>query len=367
MSKDRPDFADILKELGAHTVAETIAEAPKAEPPAPIVRELPPAPRFPLEALPPMMGGAVSALQSLTQAPVDIAANAILAVAALTAQSQVDVTLPTGDVKPVSLFLLTVAASGERKTSVDARATAGVRQREAELRDEASAQDEDVDGSEDKSAAPPVLMCEDATIEGLVKLLAKGHPSLGLFSSEGAMFVGGHGMQPDAKMRNAGGLSRLWDDGCLTRVRASDGVTAAYGRRLSMHLAVQPEVAARFLGDQFLLGQGLLSRFLIAAPESLQGMRRFTEPSDDAVQIMTRFNQKVVTLLRKTPVLRVGSTHELAPRAMAFSKAAALQWQEFYNAVETRLGPGGPLEKLPRAGGKIAGTCRPPVRSSCMV
>src|SRR3546814_5764464 len=52
-------------------------------------------------------------------------------------QSHVDVVHPaTGDTRPVSLFLVTVAASGERKSAADRIATDPIRLREAELHEQ---------------------------------------------------------------------------------------------------------------------------------------------------------------------------------------------------------------------------------------
>ena len=59
----------------------------------------------------------------------------MLAAFSLAAQAHADVVLPTGSAKPLTLFCVTVAASGERKSSVDELALAPVRRHEAELRE----------------------------------------------------------------------------------------------------------------------------------------------------------------------------------------------------------------------------------------
>ncbi len=87
----------------------------------------------------------------------------------------------------------------------------------------------------------PLLLCEEPTYEGLVKLLAAGQPSVGLFSDEGGRFIGGHGMNPDNLLKTAAGMSGLWDGKPVDRVRGGDGATKLYGRRVSCHLMVQPE------------------------------------------------------------------------------------------------------------------------------
>jgi hypothetical protein len=54
---------------------------------------------------------------------------------ALVGQAHADVALPSGQTRPLSLFLLTVAASGERKSAVDALALGPIYKCEAVLRD----------------------------------------------------------------------------------------------------------------------------------------------------------------------------------------------------------------------------------------
>ena len=106
------------------------------EDPLPLTRSMPSAGAFPVAALGPVMAAAASAFQAKTQAPMDICANAVLAVAGLASQAHADVELPTGEVKPLSLFLVTIAPSGERKTSTDNLALVPVRERETSLRQE---------------------------------------------------------------------------------------------------------------------------------------------------------------------------------------------------------------------------------------
>ena len=98
----------------------------------------------------------------------------------------------------------------------------------------------------------PLMTCPEPTFEGLCKLFAIGQPSLGIFATEGGQFVGGHGMSDDAKLRTAAGLSKLWDDGETRRVRSGDGASMLRGRRLTVHLMVQPDVAGVMLNDRLL-------------------------------------------------------------------------------------------------------------------
>jgi hypothetical protein len=352
--------------------------------PLPLVRPLPEADPFPVEALGPIMAIAALAFHAKTQAPIDICANAVLAVAGLVVQAHGDVQLPTGAIKPLCLYLVTIARSGERKTSTDNLALAPVRDREAELRieHEAAAQEHRNDlevweaerkailkskkdraarklalddlGPEPKPPLAPILVCHEPTFEGLVKLLIHGQPSVGIFASEGGAFIGGYSFSEDVKLRTAAGLSMLWDDGSLTRVRAEDGASALAGRRVALHLQLQPDVAARLFADPVLLDQGFLSRVLVVAPESLQGRRFWRDATveDDAAAraYVARLNE----LLRRSMPLKEGTRNELKPKALPLSAEARARWTAFSDEVESQLVRGGALEPISGLAAKLA-------------
>jgi hypothetical protein len=361
--------------------------------PLPLVRSMPPADVFPVSALGQVMSEAATAFQAKTQAPMDICGNAVLAVAGLAAQAHADVVLPTGEAKPLSLYLVTIAPSGERKTSTDSLALVPVREREISLRQEhelASSDHEnahaawdaerklilankkidltsrkallDALGPEPKPPLSPIIVCHEPTFEGLARLLIDGQPSVGIFASEGGVFIGGHGFSEEAKLRTAAGLSLLWDDGRLTRVRASEGATALAGRRVALHLQAQPDVAARVFSDPMLADQGLLSRILVIAPDTRQGQRFWKDTSPEVDKAANKYIEHVNRLFRRPMPLREGTRNELQPRALPLSSEARQLWIEFSDDVERQLGPHGALQpisgfgaKLPEHAARIAG------------
>ena len=73
---------------------------------------------FPLKALGEVLGGAAAAIVEAVQVPEALAAQSILAAAALAAQPHGNVARD-GQLIPVSLFALTIAESGDRKTAAD--------------------------------------------------------------------------------------------------------------------------------------------------------------------------------------------------------------------------------------------------------
>ena len=103
------------------------------EPPQPLFRELPPADEYPVSRLGPTLSAATEAIHDITQAPIEICAQSVLAAATLAAQGHADVVLPHGAVRPLSCFFLTISASGERKSSADGEALRAVREQERAL------------------------------------------------------------------------------------------------------------------------------------------------------------------------------------------------------------------------------------------
>ena len=74
---------------------------------------------FPIHALPPILRAAVEEAGIVTQAPPALIASCALASASLAVQAKYDVKRHDDLVSPCSLYFMTFAESGERKTTVD--------------------------------------------------------------------------------------------------------------------------------------------------------------------------------------------------------------------------------------------------------
>ncbi len=107
------------------------ANEKKSEPPRPLMRELPPADPFPVDALGNVLAPAARAIHDRVRAPLAICGQSVLAAATLAVQGHANVELPTGHAKPLSSYFVSVAATGERKSAVDQEALWPVRKREA--------------------------------------------------------------------------------------------------------------------------------------------------------------------------------------------------------------------------------------------
>jgi hypothetical protein len=373
-------------------VSAAAANADITEAPRPLMRELPPADPYPTDVLGLVLGDAAIAIHDRTQAPLAICAQSVLAAATLAVQGHADVMLPTAQHRPVSEDFLTVAQSGERKSAADGEALRPVRKREAALREQynndlpsyrnaeaawSKARDfaikkakgnrseikHELDAIGPAPAPPlvPMLTCAEPTLEGLAKLFGIGQPSLGIFSGEGGQFIGGHAMSDERKLASATGLSRLWDGDPLDRVRSLDGATIMPGRRLTMHLMVQPGVAAVMLSDPMLLDQGLLSRMLVTAPAPASGNRFWHEPAPESEGKLRRYNGRLLDILEAPLPLSEGKTNELTPRYLPLAAASRRAWISFADHIERQIGPDGALapvrglaNKLPEHAARLA-------------
>jgi hypothetical protein len=356
------------------------------EPPRPLRRDPPPADPFPLDALGNVLGRAAEAIIDQVQCPPAIAGQSVLGAATLGVQGHADIKLPTGEERPLSNFFVSVAASGERKSTADQIALWPIRKHEETLREAyqtdlvrysnslaawESQRRQIVSGREHKSrgakeqaleglgpapAAPlePLLTCPEPTFEGLCRLLQCGQPSLGLFSTEGGQFIGGYGMNDDNRLKTAAALSGVWDGEPIRRVRAGDGVIIMPGRRVAMHLMVQPGVACGLLGDRMLNDQGLLSRLLASAPDTTAGTRLWRNPKQESHRAIRRYRARLLSVLETPLPMANGKPNELEPRPLPMSAPARKCWIEFANHVEIQIGHNGDLATVRAFASKLA-------------
>jgi Protein of unknown function (DUF3987) len=365
------------------------AEAPAAtiahDDPIPLIPELAPATEYPVGALGAVLGEAAVSIARKVQCPTEIAAQSVLAVAALAAQAHADVMLPFGQTRPLSLFCFTVAQSSDRKSSADLEALAPIREYEQELGAQYAyelehartvqaawqAERKKIEGNRKLEYAAriealkqlgrepdmplhPLLTVPEPTIEGLTRMWALAPASLGVFSAEGGQLVGGHSMSEDNRLKSAAFYSELWDGKPVRRVRAGDGVTLLNGRRLALHVMIQPEAAQAFLSDSLLRSQGLLSRILVAAPATLAGQRLYREADARNDIAIAAYGRKITQLLSRTWPLAEGRRNELAPRVLRMSAGAQEVWRALHDDIERRSGPAGELAPVREFAGKTA-------------
>jgi hypothetical protein len=126
--------------LAASTPLEAPARPMASEPPRPLRRDPGPADPFPVGALGEVLAAAARGIQDKVQAPIAICAQSVLAAATLAVQARADIQLPTGQARPIAGYFITVAGSGERKTSADREALWPISRHEQNLREQYEAE-----------------------------------------------------------------------------------------------------------------------------------------------------------------------------------------------------------------------------------
>lgn len=398
------DFNDMAAARGMDAVREVIKNAAvpqngdQSNPPAreawpepqPLAAKVEPEP-YPLDALPDTARAAVEEVQGFTKAPVPLVVSSALAALSLAIQPHVDVKRAEKLDGPVSLFLLTIADSGERKSTCDGFFTKAIREYEdaqAKLAKPALtayvaaseaweakragikerirqlAKDNKPDESletalrdleHDKPEPPnvPRLLYGDATPEALAFGLAKHWPSAGVVSAEAGIVFGAHGMGKESVMRNLAQLNVLWDGGDLTIDRRTSESFTVRNTRLTIALQVQEPALREFFtrSGSLARGTGFLARFLIALPESTQGSRFFTEapPSWPSLEA---FNNRIAAILEQP--LPLDEEGALSPVLITLAPEAKAEWITFHDAIERELATGGELYDVRDVASKTA-------------
>ena len=301
------------------------------------------------------LGGFAEAAQVITdqvQAPASVVAQSILAAGSLVAQPHINVEID-GREFPVSLYLITVAASGERKTATDKIVLAPVKKYErqlvdgydeefitwnvklAKLKEKKRGQSLDIEAimeHEAKKPAYPMMLTKEPSYEGLVRSLHEGLPSMGLFSDEAGRFIGGYAMSEEHVLKTAAGLSEIWDGSEITRTRGAEGQTfVLHDRRLAMHLMLQPIIAYRIITNPLLMGQGFLPRCLVVQPQSKIGSRMYVEMSTRDHPSVVEMDQRFTALLKKGMTLK---TKENSQRNVTLEADAKKYWIRLHDEFE---------------------------------
>lgn len=342
---------------------------------------------FPIEFLGPRLEAACRAIMAKAYVPASTAAQSLLSACSLALQAHFNVMLPTGQARPISLYFVTVAKSGARKSTSDDLAMAEAAAFQQELHElkvanepaaaaakaawaisktdtikAYKAKGQDALRSALEALGPEPAPLPDSTVttrvgttQGLVRAFELGRPSLGLMSDEGGSWLGGYSMTDEQRLMTIATLSDLWDGKPIQKLTGGEGAVMLYGRRLTFHLMIQPILSGKLLGDAEMKGQGFLSRLLVTQPESLSGLR-IVDPDADPDPVHeraladyhARYGQVIRAALPIDP-----EKNRLTPACLGLTKDAQRMWWAFYNENERRVGPGGDLEEVEGFVGKL--------------
>lgn len=341
---------------------------------------------FPVFSLTPILQNAVFEMQNNTKAPFPLIVSSALGMMSLVAQGLIDVQLPYGQVRPVSLFLIAIADSGERKTTCDQLFTRVIRDFEnsyrqgedeamtlyeadmvvwklklkalkqeiLKLEKEALMLSELKDELNDHMLKQPVrpkrlsLLLRDVTKEAIAWRLHREWPSTGLFSDEGGQILNGRAAESLTL------FNELHSGGDLIVDRREQESFTVKGARLTLSVQVQPKTFEKFLKTRGELARdnGLLARCLLCFPASTQGARENWSIEPAKWPHFERFQKRMTKILEmaqsaakdpgfQRPVL------ELTPNAKNL-------WVSFSNYIERNLNPGGMYFNVRDAASKTA-------------
>lgn len=330
--------------------ARELAELAELARPLPLRRKLPRSAEYPVESMGKILGSLVKELHQVVQAPLGVCAQSVLAAAALAVQGIADVEFD-GRKYLLSCYFITVAESGERKSAIDKLVLLPHREKQksdwkkyqVDLSAYNKAQKSSSTKSENMDSKPisPICMVDEPTYEALIKHLYWGQPSIGIFSDEGGRLVCGHGMNKENKIKTSAGYSSLWDRGEGTRMRVEETPMVLYGKRMSIHLLLQPLIARNLYSDQQMVDQGLLNRVLFSFPEPMAGKRPYTRVNIQEQPAFKVYSKFMTGILNKDLAFEEGSRNQLNPPTIGLTDNAIQIWIQFYHEVEQEIGDGG--------------------------
>ena len=360
------DFDRISKTLAVADKLKLASEEqchpdPRHPAPVPFYNEVEPTP-WPSDCLPDGLKQAVEAIADEVQAPVPLAAFAVVSAVSHLAMRLTDANHPKTGAMPCSLYLLSQAPSGDRKSACFNLATYPIQRMEREAREAHKKHSEqirsDADACRNKAeraeilaqlAPDPRTIYTDGTIQKIESDFVNGSaPALSFSTDEGASLLAGHSLKSDTRAASLGSLTRLFDGSGVQRDRVLEGESGfRFGVRFGLFLSAQPVVLNSTLSDPMLRGQGFLARFLFAAPRSLAGTRfldskRLQSKASDRPEIGGYWD----ALLNMASAPISIEDGKLKLKAITWAPAAQQVWVNFFNDTERRQGKGGDLQHL---------------------
>lgn len=241
--------------------------------------------------------------------------------------------------------------AAESRLSTHKERVKQLKQKAAKAKTEEEAKDlaeqvAELETNEPQVPAPPRVFTSDVTTEHAATMMGQNGDSLAIMSPEGGIF------ETMAGKYNQG----VPNFDLYLQAHAADPVRVDRGSkppvmmdspRLSMVLAVQPDVLNSMSNKPGFKGRGLLGRFLYAVPPSNLGKREgISQPVDPFTD--TNWNERIRELL--------DASHDAEqPATLSLTNDAFQVWRECWKSVEAELGEHGLFEHCQDWAGKMPG------------
>ena len=332
---------------------------------------------YPVQSFPPVLRNVIQALHNNTQVPLSLIGNVVLAATSLSCQQLIEVIQPhTNMPEPCSLYLMTIAESGEGKTTINKQvmkpcyifASELIQQYEKmvvdykrqfklwKIRQQAlesnlrqaikknySGENEEAEISKHAQNEPlrpprPNFIYEDTSLKALVEGLSE-HPEAGFISDEAITFFKSY-------LKNSPGLlNKAWD-GEMFDFRRADGEIYQITPHLTFSLMSQPGVFIDYINKHGVSARasGFLSRFLFSWVDSSLGNRQATQEKLDAEYDLNVFHKRIEELLalNKTSL----SAPSVNKKQLTLTKEAITVWKNNRSDIERKISPGHEWEHI---------------------
>ena len=329
---------------------ESLADKWLSEP-EPIIQGLQHNTEFPIECLPEIIRECVVETCSYTQVPIAFASSTALGVAAASVQHLANVARDDQTVGPISLYMLSIVRSGDRKSTTYKLLQKGYRKRQEELIKQHLTNNPDSNGNDSSNQSLnrlPVILFEDVTMQALSLDISQGEKSVLLSSSEGGTIFGGIGMNRENLMGSLAFLNKAWDaeSQAMTRKQTQSSYIDHY--RLSFLIATQKESLRVWLSKSVGLaeGMGFLARFLICIPRSQIGHRLYKRAPSYTPYLDKFLNSSLDSIRKKSDLTK--------PKILKLSENAHEIWVEYFDKIERSQAKDGKYENHTAAASKSA-------------
>ncbi|WP_338141800.1 YfjI family protein [Cronobacter sakazakii] len=322
---------------------------------------------FPVHTLPSLARNAIYEVEQHTQAPLSLISSAILSAISLACQNSIDVCRINNLIGPASLYLLTIADSGERKTGVykeifnpiyefeellfekhlnemlsykntieimDIEKKLIISKIKSDIRcnrdvSETRKRLEELLSSYPEEPIKYRMIFNDATPAALKDYLSGHWRSVGIFSDEAGTVFNGY-ILGDLPF-----LNKMWDGSTYTLQRKNEPDRLIKNATLTAGLMAQPSVISRYIKNKgdIAKGIGIFNRFLICQPHSKQGYRTITNPVTSN-EHLPLFHKRLMEIIKKN----IASNKNSKRTCLYFSPEAQERWIQFHNHVESEMG-----------------------------
>lgn len=324
----------------------------------------------------PLLCAAIDETQNNIQAPLPLILFSALTAISVSIQGLFDVRKPNGQCVPVSLMLLTIANSGERKSTAENIFLAPVREVQEEygvayrsmisewgtkckiweaknkailrsigklMLNGKCTQESELLLHEHGNSRPVKpkqfkILYDDSTPEALFLGLHQNLPTAGLISSEGGGVLNGRALN-DLPKQNS-----IWSGDSITVDRKTSESYELNGARLTVSIMAQESAFKEYikrLGEKS-RGSGLWARFLVCYPMSTQGSR-LIKNGTTSWEHCSAFSERLKALIRQNAIL-LDNTVSQQRQTVQFSPEASERWLDIFNAIESGINKGGRFE-----------------------